>query len=370
MNAAEIAEIRKQFKKDSNLITRIVGCYVDGEKAIKCVQKDAFYALAEEDAFKYEEIFRKSLSGVPGRNLLSLDVKGSAAEEGGAGDFLYRLRQSALEDDALLEQFFQKVISSYDYPENYFIILIDLVYDIPRKTSDRQLLEDGGEEVYHGLLCSICPVKLSKAGLGYNAVKNSIENRIRDWIVDAPMQAFLFPRFRDRSTDIHGVLYYSKKSDELMPDFIAEMFDAKAPLSAGKQKESVLSSLQQAAGEDLNVEVLTRVYENLTRMLQEHDESEEPLRLQKADMLKVLEESGADSACIERYERNEEADTEVLAKNIADSKKLEMKRPGISIKVETEYAHLVESKVVDGRKCLVIAADDGVEINGIQVRTL
>ena len=32
MNKREISEIKKQFKKDNNAITRICGCYVDHEK--------------------------------------------------------------------------------------------------------------------------------------------------------------------------------------------------------------------------------------------------------------------------------------------------------------------------------------------------
>ena len=65
MNKREISEIKKQFKKDNNAITRICGCYVDAEKQIKTSLKEAFFALSEEEIFKYYEIFRKALSGAP-----------------------------------------------------------------------------------------------------------------------------------------------------------------------------------------------------------------------------------------------------------------------------------------------------------------
>ena len=80
MNKREISEIKKQFKKDNNAITRICGCYVDAEKQIKTTLKEAFFALSEEEIFKYYEIFKKSLSGGIGKNLHNLEY--SIHEEG------------------------------------------------------------------------------------------------------------------------------------------------------------------------------------------------------------------------------------------------------------------------------------------------
>ncbi len=58
MNKKEISEIRKLFTPESSVITRICGCYIDGEKEIKCKTKEAFHSLSEEEAFKYFEIFK------------------------------------------------------------------------------------------------------------------------------------------------------------------------------------------------------------------------------------------------------------------------------------------------------------------------
>ena len=136
-------------------------------------------------------------------------------KEGGKHEFLMKLRASKLKDDALIESFYDKIIENYDYPENYYIILVHAVYDIPGRTSDGIDMDDASEEIYEHLLCSICPVKLSKAGLCYNAEANLIQDRIRDWIVEMPENGFLFPLFNDRSTDIHGMLYYSKNAEQL-----------------------------------------------------------------------------------------------------------------------------------------------------------
>ena len=110
----------------------------------------------------------------------------------------------------LLEEFYDKVIENYIYDENYYIVLIHAMYDVPGKASDDLEMHDASDTVYEYLLCSICPVSLSKAGLCYNAEDNRIEDRIRDWIVDMPDKGFLFPAFTDRNMDIHGILYYKE----------------------------------------------------------------------------------------------------------------------------------------------------------------
>ena len=139
---------------------------------------------------------------------------------GGTQEFLLQLRDSKLQDDMLIEEFYQKIIENYNYGENYYIILIHVAYDIPGKSTDGTEMFDASDEVFEYVLCSICPVHLSKEGLCYNPETNHVENRIRDWIVEPPVKGFLFPVFNDRSTDIHGVLYYSKKPEDLQPEFI------------------------------------------------------------------------------------------------------------------------------------------------------
>ena len=63
MIKTEVLEIKKQLSKSESVITKLCGCYVDADKNIKLISKEAFYRLEDEDSFKYEEIFRKTLSG-------------------------------------------------------------------------------------------------------------------------------------------------------------------------------------------------------------------------------------------------------------------------------------------------------------------
>ena len=75
MNKKEILEIRKQFTPANCAITRICGCYVDHEKEKKMESKEAFLSLPEEEAFKYFDIFKKTLSGTVGKNILNRNFR-------------------------------------------------------------------------------------------------------------------------------------------------------------------------------------------------------------------------------------------------------------------------------------------------------
>ena len=374
MNKKEVLEIRKQFTPANCAITRIAGCYVDHEKNKKMESKSAFLSLPEEEAFKYFDIFKKTLSGTMGKNMLNMEFPIDQEMPGGTQEFLMKLKASKLEDDMLLEEFYDKVIATYEYAENYYIILIHAMYDVPGRSSDNMEMFDASDEVYEYLVCSICPVSLSKAGLSYNAESNCIQDRIRDWVVDMPDKGFLFPAFNDRSTDIHGVLYYTKKSEDLQPELIEQLLGAKMPMSANTQKETFQMLIEDTLGEDGDYETLRNIPDTLNDMIEEHKEEPEPLQLDKTDVRKVFEKSGVSSEKMECFDQNYEETagekTSLLATNITETKKFQIETPDIVIKVNTERADLIETRVIDGRQCLVIAVDDHIEVNGVNVRTL
>ena len=374
MNKKEILEIRRQFTPANCAITRICGCYVDHEKNKKMESKEAFLSLPEEEAFKYFDIFKKTLSGTVGKNMLNMEFPLDAEMPGGTQEFLLKLRNSKLEDDMLLEEFYDKVIATYEYAENYYIILIHAMYDIPGRTSDDLEMFDASDEVYEYLLMSICPVSLSKAGLCYNAEDNRIEDRIRDWIVDMPDKGFLFPAFNDRGTDLHSVLYYTKKSADLQPEMIDQLLGAKMPMSADDQKETFQMIIEDTLGEDGDYETVRNIHETLNDLIEEHKEEPEPLALDMTEMKKVFEKSGVDAEKMENFDRNFEENAgekaSLLASNIAETKKFNIETPDVIIKVNPDRADLIETRIIDGRQCLVIPVDDHIEVNGINVRTI
>lgn len=372
MNKKEISEIKKQFTPERCTITRICGCYVDYEKKIKTELKEAFLSLPEEEAFKYFAIFKKTLSGSIGKNLLNMDFPLEQEREGGTQEFLLRLRDSQLRDEGLLSEFYTHIIESYDFPENYYIILIHAAYDVPGRAKDGAELFDASDEVYEYLLCSICPVHLSQPGLHYNAETNTIETIIQDWVVDMPAKGFLFPVFNDRCTDIHSILYYTKNPEQLQEGFIDSMFGCTYPLTAKNQKETFNTIISSTLGDDCDYETVKNIHDTLNGLMEEAKDSPDPLILSRPDVKRLMEASGVPDEKLTHFEdtfdAEDEPDTPLVVSNIISSRSFSIRTPDVSISVSPERTDLIETRVIDGRKCLVIAIEDGVEVNGVQVQ--
>ena len=372
MNKTEVTEIKKIFKKDDNGITRICGCYVDGEKNKRVELKEAFYSLPEEEMFKYVDIFRKTMSGTLGKNLMNMEFPmEEETNDDGKQKFMMKLVDSGLQDDALLDEFYDMVIKTYEYTGNYLIVLIHTAYDIPSITADGIEIEDASDYVYNFILCSICPVKLSKAGLCYNPENNSIEDCDRDWIVQAPANGFLFPAFNDRNTDIHSLLYYAKNADEVDIDFSYNLLGCTFPIPAKEQKETFHALVEESLGTTCDYEMVKNLHENLNEMIEENRENPEPLELDKEDVKKILSSCGVSEEKIdvfeEKFTENIGEDQKLVADNIANLRKFEVRTPNVTIQVNPDRTDLVNTQIIDGVPCIVIECSDEVEVNGIRV---
>ena len=374
MNKKEVTEIKKQFTPNNCAITRICGCYVDGDKEKKATFKDAFLSLPEEEMFKYFDLFRKALSGTIGKNLLNMEFPLSTEEEGGTQQALLKLRDSRLTDEHLLDEFYTRVIDSYDYAENYLILLVHAVYDIPGKSSDGSEMFDASDEVYDYIHCIFCPVKLSKPALSYYADENNFHERIRDWIVEMPDAGFLFPAFNDRSSDIHGLLYYSKNAENLDNGLTDNLLGCVPPLTAGNQKEAFKILIEETLADTCSYDVVKNIHENLNELIEQHADNPDPLELDKAEVKYLFQKSGVESEQMETFDQQFDAaageHATLLASNVASTRKFEIKTAEITISVSPEFADLVETRIIDGRTCIVIGVDDHVEINGINARTI
>ena len=254
------------------------------------------------------------------------------------------------------------------------ILLIYAVYDVPGKGFDKIRMDDASDEVYSHILCSICPVNLTKPGLSYNDEANLFQERIRDWVVGAPCNGFLFPAFNDRSADIHSILYYSKDSEELHFDFVDQLFGCQVPLSAGGQKETFQAILEETLGEDCDYEVIRNIHEKLNEIIEEHKDMPVPFAMDKSDVKNLFVESGVNEEKMidfdKKYEEMTGENVSLLASNIANTKVFEIKTPDVVVKVNPERSDLVETKMIDGRKCLVIEINDQVQVNGMIVKSI
>ena len=372
MTRKELNEIKSQYTLEDCGILRLCGCYVDGERNKITQFNENFLNLPEEEKHKYFDIFKKTLSGTPGKNLVDMKFNVDAYADEGARTFLMNLRDSGLKDDRLLNEFYDRIINNYSYVGNYLILLINQVYDIPAVTTDNIEMDDASDEVYSYILCSICHVNLSKPGLGYDEEDNNFHDKKQNHMVDVPDVGFLFPAFNKRSADEDMTLFYTKDVSEFEDGLIDCLLDCAVPLPAKQQKETFTSLVNEALGEEADLEIVKNIHENLEQIIEEKkQESPAPVMLDKTEINDLLEKSGVKEEKLENFEEHFEMAAgehgKLVASNVSSGKKFEVKTPDVVIKINSDKTDIVSTQVIDGRQCLVIQIDERLEVNGISV---
>lgn len=374
MNKKEIAEIRRRYTPEKNGFTVIRGCYVNDQREIISTFESGLTLMPENEGEKYLAIFRRTLSGIPGRNLTDMEFSTTQVTDGEEHMLLTALRTSALKDDAAVDTFFRKVIDSLTLEGNYLILLAHDAYDMPTRASDGEKIEDGSTQVFNYILCSVCPVKLAKPALSYHADENEFHNRPNEWIVTAPELGFIFPAFNDRAADIYDALYYTRDTAEIHTDFTDAIFNTAAPMPPAAQRDAFRAVLGETLAEECSYDIVTTVTEQLRDMMDEHDADKsdpEPLAVKKNDVKALLESAGVQNeklaAFDESFDREFGKDADLNPANLVDVKALEVRTPDVVIKVAPDRSDLIETRVIDGVQYVLIRAEGGVEVNGVTV---
>lgn len=370
MDKKAISEIRKLIKPDS-CVDRIRGCYVNEEGQIIHELHDSLASMEKESLEKYCEILRGALSGKLGRNLFNMEFPIVGETEGSGQQMLYRLQQSELKDDALLTEFFEDVVKHFRCDSKYLILLIHGIYDIPAKGSDNEEMEDASDYVYSFLLFCICPVILMKEGLCYDEDACTFLDRRMDWAVQKPVSGFLFPAFNDRQPDVHSLLYYCRKEDARHEEISADLLGCSLPIPEADQKELFKSIVEQTLGRDCNFENVKNLNDAVSEIIEQNKDSGEPVQIEKAEMRRLLSENGADQSVLSDFDAAyDEAVGEgvpLMAENLIDTSKLEVKSPSLRISVKSEMADMLKTRVIDGMEYLLIPVTDELEVNGIRI---
>ncbi len=401
MNKKEVAEIKRRLKKDTSTISRIVGCYVNSSKDKVCTFNENFLDMQDEELHKYLEIASKTLSGTVGNNLIELAFPIEAEELGSPQQSLMALKQSELKDESLCEAFFDHVIETYDFVGNYLILLYYDDYDVIVKTSDNMKLDES-EETYSYIICSICPVMLSKPGLGYREDEHRIGARIRDWIVGPVDSGFTFPCFTDRSSDIHSIMMYTKKADDPHKEFWENGLGCASKLTATEKKNAFTNILAQTIGPDKEdtSEIIVDIQANLNDYIESKEEildKDEPIILEASDVHKILDDSPITEEKADTITKKYEEffvdevpqATEVLDAKMLKNNELKIEKKNllkevaelnhklqeagavgkdndIVVNVTPKKKDQITTTFLDGKRCLIIPIDDGEKatING------
>lgn len=367
MVKAEISEIKKLFKINTCSVTRICGCYVNGDKDIINTWNQNFLAMDEEDLFKYMDLFKKCLSGALNKTLFNIKPNQRTCEE------LHQLKRSKLQDEDMLIEFYQRIIDDYEYVGNYLILVIHDVYDIPGKSSDNLDMEDASDEVYEYIMACICPVSLATPALGYSKEKNIFTHVERDWLLKSPEVALLYPAFNDRSEDREAALYSVKSMDSSKKDFAVNTMGAVIEWIPGEEKDIFQNVIEQVLGYDRSIEDISNLNKQVIRLAEETKYDPEKEKIGIEDVRKLLQAAGIKADKIGALDRiyieeTGSLDAEISLDNIVNRRAFTVKTGNGTLKMEPERAHNVEIKVIDGVPCLVLQLEDRyIEVNGMDV---
>ena len=353
MRKKDILELKKRFKKDHCTFTKMCGCYVNGEKNILLKFRETFLNLEEDDYFKYLEIAKKVLSGTIENNILELNFELNEEHVNEKQLEFMKLKNSQLKDDLLLDDFYNSIINNYDYEGNFLILIFHDAYDIITKTKDNAKLDES-EEVYEYILCAICPVELSKAGLRYFEEENSIKSRTRDWVVEAPSNGFVFPAFINRTTDVNSIMYYTKNAKDTHPELMENVLGCPSKQTNTEKKETFNDILRDALGPDekKSDHFFMEIQESLNNKIEEHniihEDSETPIFLTDEVIQDILNESGVPDEITTKIEKSYAesfGDTPPVADILIDNKALVAKAQKKKEEMLEKQVRILENKL-------------------------
>ena len=372
MNEKEIGEIRRRVRRDRSNMTTIYGCYVNGQNEIVSEFKQSTGIMPENEAEKYFGLMKKVLSGAVGKNLLDIRFKTSQVAGSAEHKLLMDLRADITVEENRMA-LYQKIIDNISFDNGFVILLGKDTYDVPFKSKDDGIQADASDETYTYILCAVCPVKLTKPTLRYDAQEKTFHDGGANNVASAPETGFLFPAFDDRATNIYSALYYTRSPKENYEALAQSLFCVEPPKPAYEQKKSFEAVLGSSLEEECTMEVVQTVHEQLRQSIDMHKESKvaEPLLVTKEEVKSALYTCGVSDESMSKFSTQFDEvfghDAQLHPKNLIDNKRFEIATADVSIKVNPECSDLIETRIIGGIKYLLIPADENVEVNGVPI---
>ena len=330
-------------------------------------------SLPMEEQEKYLSLFKRTLAGVPGRNLIDIEFRPDQVMEDDAHGLLMGLRNTALTVDQGVEKLCRKIIDSLDLEGNYLILMLHDAYDVPFRHVDEYKADVVSEEVFSYIMVCVCPVKLTKPALSYFSEDNAFHSREPDWVVAAPELGFMFPTFDERATNIYSALFFTRDAANAHDGFVDAVFHCEAPMPADAQRETFDAVLEDALDDALNLDVVQTLHERLRDMVEERkqDRTAEAPSVSGREVAGVLQACGVSDDRLAAFEEKYDAafgeGIALNAANLAPVKKFEVRTPDVVVQVNPERSDLIETRVIDGQKYILIRANEGVEVNGVNI---
>ena len=373
MNQKELNEIRRRLHPEKTTVGKIYGCFVNTAKNVIARFERSVGLMSENEREKYMAVLKGALAGTLGKNLIAVPFSARDAGESEKHRLLSDLRRTSLADEELREKLYGEIIGSFEIEDtNLLILLADDVYDVPKRNRSGEDALDDSETVYHYILCAVCPVKDGKPALGYDHAEKAFTLTAADQLAGPPVTGFLFPSFDGRSANIYSALYFTKNAGDVHPELMDALFGTPAPMSSEEQKDAFCEVLAETLDEECSFSVVRAVHEELRGRLSAHKESRDPeiCEITAAEVGDILADNGVDGEKVSAFRQKctEKFGGDLLIPdNLIARNRFKLETAEATINVDPDASVRVETRIIDGRKYILIPADGDLEINGMNV---
>ena len=390
MNKKDIADIRKRFKMDSDLlkIADIYNVYIKQESnEIYHEVSSSFSLLDREQQEMFLDNFKKVLGGKLDVKLF--EVKFQRQEEGQTDHTQQLLYEGLRRDDvsswkADMQQIALKMVQDTQYEKDMVVTFIRGNYNKTTKRQPDETEIDMRDEVFTTpfILCSMNQTELPKRSLVFDFVEKEFKSSL---LVDpviklaTPIGGFLFPSFTDNAADINHIMYAASKANKPDFQFIEKVLNGDEIMTAEEDKAVFEEIVKVVIGDEVNSRTLAGLYDEINHMLKveedEKDEDSSVPTLDTVEVARVLKASGVKDVSIEKVER--------AFQQVVEDKNYEMKASHIvpsyaskSIKISTKVANIaispqdlryVKQVNYNGKRCILIEVEEDTMIEGFKL---
>lgn len=205
INREDMLELTRRMTLKRNCFSRIAGAYLDPDGFIDGTFNKHFQKLSAKDQQCNLEIAKAIPFSDTNVQLQEYLFRETDRGPGSIWRLLMALKECELKNDAMLDVFYETFGEKYRTDSAYAIYFFYGSYDVPLKANDKELLWES-EEVYRFMICAVCPVS-------------------GDYEPGEPECGFLFPAFKDRSSDIHRINVF--QANDTLPNLWDEIFKIK-----------------------------------------------------------------------------------------------------------------------------------------------
>lgn len=390
MNNKDIADIRKRFKLDTDLlkIAEIYNVYIQGE-ATEIFHEDSrsFSLLDREQQELFLANFKKVLGGKLDAKLF--EVKFLPQEEGQA-DHTQRLLYEGLETKEAAEwqenmqRIALKMIEEKPFEKDMVITFIRGTYFKTTKREADETEINMRDEVYTTpfILGSMNQTELPKSSLVFDfAEKEFKSNILLDPVIKltSPVGGFLFPGFTDNAADVNHIVYSASKANKPDFQFIENVLNGDEIITAEEDKAVFEEIVKAVIGEEVNSRTLAGLYDEINLMLEvekeaEKEEVEVPV-LDTVEVTRVLKASGVKGISAEKVERAfqqvvEDKNYEMKASHVVPSyasKSIKINTKVAEIKISPQDLRYVKGVNYNGKRCILIEVEEDTMIEGFKL---